>query len=444
MRDSSPLLKPWASSRNIRESVIIITFDSVDTIPPMQQETKKNKALLGGALLVAFLLATFVMRGPVTCVGPVAQTLREVANLDAVGYGVLTALPIVAFGVFSFAGPRLARRIGLSKAIQTALILLSLGAALRMSWGLSSLPLLFLATVLVGAGIALLNVYMPVMVKTLWLSRMGLMMGIYTGVIGFSGAIGGLSSAPLLENYQTLSAPFGLWTLAGIVASIAWYSVQKNLPETTKSSTPSEPHHTTSSTRSTGTSWHTRLRDPLAWALTGVMGLQSLLIYTAAGWMPTYWQTNGMSASETGFWLFVYLLSGLPASIFTARFLALLESEALTGIVLATLYLLGFVGWIAGGVWMLPASIVSGAMQGAMLSYAFLLMARKAKDTARMLGISSMAQGIGYLGAGLGPWVFGLLCRATGAWTLSFSFFGSIIALWGVAACLAARRDALK
>lgn len=403
----------------------------------MQQETKRNEALRGGALLAAFLLATFVMRGPVTCVGPVAQTLREVVGLDTVGYGVLTALPVVAFGVFSFTGPLLANSVGLSKAIQTALILLTLGAALRMSWGLSSLPLLFGATVLVGAGIALLNVYMPVMVKTLWLSRMGLMMGIYTGGIGFSGAIGGLSSAPLLEHFGTLSAPLGLWAVAGIVATAAWCYVLKALPETTKSSTPA-------STNAGSTSWHTRLRDPLAWALTGVMGLQSLLIYTAAGWMPTYWQTNGMSASETGFWLFVYLLSGLPASIFTARFLALLESEALTGIVLAALYLLGFIGWVAGGVWMLPASIIAGAMQGAMLSYAFLLMARKAKDSARMLGISSMAQGIGYLGAGLGPWVFGLLYRGTEAWTLSFFFFGSIIVLWGVAACLAAQRDALK
>ena len=186
------------------------------------------------------------------------------------------------------------------------------------------------------------------------------------------------------------------------------------------------------------------LSDPLAWALTAVMGLQSLTIYTAAAWMPPFWQSLGMSSSETGFWIFVYLLSGLPASVFTPRFMKLVGNDAVSGIILSVVYLAGLLGWIAGGVWLFPASVAAGASQGAMLSVAFLLMAQKSSDMRRMLGISSMAQGIGYLGAGCGPWIFAMLYEKTGAWTSPFVFFGAVLVLWGLAVVASSFRERLN
>ena len=64
---------------------------------------------------------------------------------------------------------------------------------------------------LLGAGIALLNVLMPVVIKTRWSRRIGMLMGLYTGMIGLSGAVGGLTAAPLFAWGGSLSWP--LWFL---------------------------------------------------------------------------------------------------------------------------------------------------------------------------------------------------------------------------------------
>lgn len=90
-------------------------------------------------------------------------------------------------------------------------------ASLSLSWSL-----MLAATVLVGAGIAFLNVYMTVVVKTTWPDRIGAMMGLYTGVIGLSGAIGGLTAAPLARLAGGVSGTTSFWGAAGVAAFLLW------------------------------------------------------------------------------------------------------------------------------------------------------------------------------------------------------------------------------
>lgn len=71
-------------------------------------------------------------------------------------------------------------------------------------------------------------------------------------------------------------------------------------------------------------------------------------------------------------------------------------------------------------------------------------MAQKSSDMRRMLSISSMAQGIGYLGAGCGPWIFAMLYEKTEAWTLPFVFFGAVLVLWGLAVVASSFRERLN
>ena len=394
-----------------------------------------STAAAGGFLLAAFLSVTFVMRGPVTSVGPLAHEICDAMAVGWDAYGTLSALPIAAFGIFSFIAPSLVRRFGLWGGIAAALLILFAGAVLRMA---ANWSVLLAATAFVGAGIAVLNVLMPVVVKTVWVQKSGPMMGLYTGVIGSSGAVGGLLAAPLLALSGTLAFPFGFWALAAGVAILFW-TLARTRPGAEVMRREVHPK----AEGKPKAAFAAMLADPLAWALTAVMGLQSLTIYTAAAWMPPFWQSLGMSASETGFWIFVYLLSGLPASVFTPKFMKLVGNDAVSGILLSLIYLAGLLGWIAGGVWMFPASVAAGASQGAMLSVAFLLMAQKSADMRRMLGISSMAQGIGYLGAGCGPWIFAMLYETTAAWTLPFIFFGTVLVLWGLAVVATAFKERL-
>ena len=392
-----------------------------------------------------FLLATLMMRGPVTAVGPVAELIREAFGASYSDYGLLTAIPIGAFGLFSFFSPNLARRFGLRRAVLCALGILAAGAMLRAFASLSlSWSLMLAATVLVGAGIAFLNVYMTVVVKTTWPDRIGAMMGLYTGVIGLSGAIGGLTAAPLARLAGGVSGTTSFWGAAGVAAFLLWAAFSR-VGDVLRANASSE-RRTGAAGGAARESILSLAVKPMAWALTGVMGLQSLLIYTVSAWMPPYWASLGMSAEATGVWLFIFLVSGLPASVFTARFMQAVGSDARAVALLSLAYLLGLAGWIWGAehAWaMLPGSIFAGAAQGAMLSVAFLLMSKKSSSDGQMLGISSLAQGVGYLGAGFGPVIFGALFEGLGSWMPAFGFVAAAIVLWGVSGLLASLRPAI-
>ena len=135
------------------------------------------------ALLFAavFFFATLMMRGPVTSIGPVAEAIRATFGASYADYGILTAIPIAAFGFFSFFSPQIAEKLGLRRAVGAALAVLAAGALLRTAASLMAhWPAMLAATVFVGAGIALLNVYMTVVVKVNWPHKLGTMMGIYT------------------------------------------------------------------------------------------------------------------------------------------------------------------------------------------------------------------------------------------------------------------------
>lgn len=387
-----------------------------------------RNARLSAARFAAVLSAAFVMRGPVTGTGPLAEEIVAACGTDWAGYGILAAVPIAAFGLGSFAAPALMRRLGAAGASAAALALLVLGAAGRL---LPGFPALLAATAVLGGGIALLNVLIPVVIKTGWPERTGRFIGFYTGVIGLSGAAGGLTAAPLLTATGSLAGPFGFWTVCAAAAFAGWLAAFGLRPDRAREGG-ARPVRLSDA-----------LRSPLARCLTAVTGLQSLLVYTVAAWMPVFWRAEGMSAETAGFWLFVFLLSGLPASVATPKFFALCRNDAVAGLALAALYLAGLGGWFAGGVWLPAASVAAGAAQGAMLSAAFLLMARRTRSGGAMLAVSTLAQGAGYLAAGLGPSAFGLIYAASDGRGVPFAALAAVILCWGAAVCLSRRGEAL-
>lgn len=53
--------------------------------------------------------------------------------------------------------------------------------------------------------------------------------------------------------------------------------------------------------------------------------------------MPSYWRARGMSFEMTGIWIFVFLFSGLPASVMTAKFFKVCPNDRTAGAVLTPL-----------------------------------------------------------------------------------------------------------
>lgn len=105
---------------------------------------KRMSVLIASALVLSILL----MRAPVTCVGPVAESLRETLSVSYATYGVVSALPVLMFGLAGFAAPLLFSKLSTRISLGCVLSLLSVGLALRL---IESLPSLLVGTLFIGS-----------------------------------------------------------------------------------------------------------------------------------------------------------------------------------------------------------------------------------------------------------------------------------------------------
>ena len=151
----------------------------------------------GGTLLaVAVILTALNLRPAVTSVAPLLGDMRTDLGVSATWAGLLTTLPALCFAAAGLAAPRLSTWIGLGRTISAAMIALTVGLALRVVGGAH---LVIGATLIACAGIALINVLIPVVIKGSFPTRIGLMTGIYTAALQGGGALGSAVTPGLEE-----------------------------------------------------------------------------------------------------------------------------------------------------------------------------------------------------------------------------------------------------
>ena len=369
-------------------------------------------------VFVALLLTILVMRGPITCVGAVADEVIRALDIGYPAYGFLSALPIACFGLFCAAAPAMSKRFGLLTTVLICLVLILLGAVGRLIF---SYPVMLIATALIGIGIAVLNVLMPVLLRDYFPNNIPLVMGVFTGFIGFSGSIGAYFSVPLFNAFDSLVAPLALWVVMAAWGLLSWFLV---------------PHGKKISLAGGAFEW-SLLKKPLTWAVIFVMGMQSLTIYTTVAWLPTILSSLGFSASTAGLGSAVFLLVSAPASILTAAFIKVVGSERKAAAIMTVSFALGIMLWLMGGVWSFLGCVLAGVPQGITFSMAMILMAQKTNNLSELLVISSLAQGIGYILAGFGPFICGLLYQGDGYWWPVATFMLTAVFLWGASALYA-------
>ena len=171
----------------------------------------KARSRGAGVLLVAAIVAVALNQRPaVVAVAPVLGDLRAETGLSSAMAGLLTTLPVLCFGAFAPAAPRLARRIGLETAVALSLLLLAAGIALRL---LTPVALLFAGSLFAGAAIAFANVLLPAYVKREF-ERPGMVMGFYSASLNIGAAAGAAFTVPLAERPRDRLAD-GAGPLAG-------------------------------------------------------------------------------------------------------------------------------------------------------------------------------------------------------------------------------------
>lgn len=375
----------------------------------------------GGLLLFAVILVALNLRPVITSVGPMLGAMRESLGVSATWAGGLTTLPGLCFAAAGLSAPWLARRIGLQHAISAALAIAVVGLLVRVLDG----PFVVIGgTIVATGGIALINVLIPVVIKGSFPAQIGLMTGIYTAALQGGGAMGSALTPPMESGFGGWRAALGGWAALALLALVVWLVAAGRARA---SDLPAQP---------TGGSL---LRNRLAWTVTLFFGFQSTLAYIILGWLPEVFIDSGVGKTTAGLLVGLLSLIAVPISIFVSPLAARSGSQSAWIVGLGVFGVAGVVGLLVDAA---AAPLLWSVLVGlglSVFSLALTVIALRARTTDDTAQLSGMAQGFGYLMAGAGPLLFGLLHDATDDWTVPWTFVLVIYALQITMGALAGR-----
>lgn len=383
---------------------------------PSGRRSRFNLVILGAGLILIGLN----LRVGVASVGPVLGDILTDLDLSATTASLLTTIPVFAFGAFAFLTPDLTRRFGMHRVLGVVMIVLAAGIALRLQ---PSLAALFGGTILVGAAIAIGNVLLPTAIKSDFSHRAGLMMGLYSTALFLGAAMASGLTVPMLSVFDgSWRWALGIWAVPAVLAALLF------VPQLRRSRRVKGPKGTLATDGGPGEigepPFRAILRDPIAWAVTGFMGLQSMSYYAALTWVPAIFAESGMPAGQAGWMLSFSAFPAIVTCLFTPAIAGRLRPRWLSVVISAALIAAAFLGLLLAPV---PGAYVwmtlLGLGQGSAISLSLSYIVWRSPDAHHTGHVSTMAQGFGYLFAGLGPIGLGLLHTVTGSWA------GPLIAL---------------
>ncbi|MGH3583698.1 MAG: CynX/NimT family MFS transporter, partial [Mycobacterium sp.] len=374
------------------------------------------------------VLTALNLRPAITSVGPLLGDMRDSLGASAIWAGVLTTLPGLCFATAGLAAPRLAAKVGLDRAITVALVVLSAGLLLRVVDGQA---VVIGGTLVATAGIALINVLIPVVIKRSFAAQIGVMTGIYTAALQGGGALGS-ALTPAFETISGWRTALGAWAALAALALALWLTATSRRGGRT-AAVPYPADEAVPEARPS------LMRSRLAWTITLFFGCQAFLAYVVMGWLPAVFIDEGMSKGAAGLLLGLISVLAVPVSIVIAPAAARRPSQSGWIVGLGALGFVGVTGLaVAPDVAPLLWSVLLG-LGMSVFSLALTVIALRSRDATDTARLSGMVQGIGYLLAGVGPFLFGLLHDLTGGWTVSWGMVLAVYAVQLVTGALAGR-----
>lgn len=376
-------------------------------------------------IVAAIVLTGLTMRVAVTSVGAVLTDLERGLHASSSAAGIITTLPVIAFAGIGFLGPRLAHRFGEHRLVAAALLATTAGLVLRAVAG--SVWMFAVLSMLALTGGAIANVLLPALVKRHFPDRIGTMTAVYTTSLALGLTASAGFTAPLAElGGQSWRFGIGAWALLSAVAVLPWLPMLAG----DRPDPASQPDRVP-------LSW--LLRSKLAWALVLMFGTQSFQAYIAFGWFTDFFRHHNLDATEAGLLLAFYAALSIPVSMAIPALAV--RGQRLIVVVLSAAGLISYLGMLTApvaGAWLW---MLLGGISGGMFPLALTMIGLRSRQIATTAALSAFVQGIGYLLAGAGPLLVGVLLGVSDSWTWPLVLL--ILAVLGSAATgwYAARPD---
>ncbi len=361
-------------------------------------------------VIAGILMVALNLRPAITSVAPLAERMHA-GGLSRQTIGLMTTIPLILFGVAGLWAGWVGRRIGFARALGAGLLILCFGCLLRSVPGPGEPVWRMAGTVLIGAGIALGNVLLPGVVKTRFPNHLGPMTSLYSTGLNLGAALGFAASVPLAEALPG-GWPSSLAAWGGMALLTLFIWSPQMLPQPARR----PPTHPLASIAELS-------RQPRAWQITAYMGLQSMVFYAAAAWLPTVLQGRGLSETAAAHWVTYMQILGCAASLLVPTLAGRVKSQSLWAFGCVLTSGLGLTGILTlPAQWTGLAVLVLGLGVNSSFGLALLLIAVRSRDGDTAAGLSSMAQAVGYLIAAPGPWLVGWLFESTDSWAVALGF----------------------
>lgn len=376
---------------------------AVGPLESMPQKTRYE----GIIMIIGIVIIAANMRAPITAVGPVIKEITEQLRLTPVLVGLITTIPLISFALLSTFTPKVAKKLGLERLLLYSLLVLTIGLVTR---SIGNVSFLFLGAALIGAAITIANVLMPAFIKKEFPAKVGVVTGVYLVAMNLTSALAaGYSISIGKVSGLGWKGSIGIWGVLALLAFFIW------LPQVRK-----KPGFSLQEKSKKGTSlWKSRL----AWQVSIFMGLQSLLFYCLAAWLPALLQDWGLSADRSG-WVLSYIqMAQLPIMLIGPILAGRMRDQTSLVWITFILLFLGLGGIVFGKTdYVIISVILIGISLGLAFTLATMFFVLRTRHSSEAADLSGMAQSVGYLIAACGPPLFGALYSLTNNWYVPLVF----------------------
>jgi CP family cyanate transporter-like MFS transporter len=343
------------------------------------------------------------MRAGLTIMSPLYPILKDQYHLSSFQLSFLTSLSVLCFAGSAFLMPLVGKIGGTNRVIALTLSVLSTAIFLRM---VGNLPMLFFSSLTVGVSIAILNFSLPVWVKENAPEHSGLLTGIYITIMGSFAALSTAVAVPLAHatswGWRFSMVP---WVVLGVISSAWWLLRITRTPEPVQLQVSSTFHSIL-------------LKRSGAWSIAIFFGLQSMLFYGTATWLPTILVSKGYSLTHAGLAVSLTGFAGSLIGIVAPHYSSKLKNIRTLLFLLGLMISLSFAALIFDSgsrliIWLLISNI------GLSITFplSLLLTVTRSANAAETRSLSIMAQSIGYLMAAFTPGIVGAIFDLTLSWS---------------------------
>ena len=389
-------------------------------------------ALIKLAGLLALVFIAIILRPPVAAVGPLLGQIDKALELGPTWLSVLASAPVFCFGLGAFVGPALVRRFGLHGAMNLVLLLLAAAVILRVFGG--AIPLLA-GTFAIGLAIAVGNVLLPTVVRTDYPARISLVTGIYTTLLALSASFAASTAVPWAESLGDWRWALLVWGVPALAAVLLWSTQLRHGKDAAEVGSTAEQQPSQLAAEQAAVR-----RSPITWYLVGFFGLQSLGFYAILGWLPTALTVAGLDEGEAGAILGLTTAVGIPFGLVLSTVMGRFKSLALPAAIASLFAAIGFALLAIDLSQPTPdlaaraslAGVLIGMGQASTFPLSLALIGSMASTKNQTTLLSALSQGWGYLLAGLGTLIVGMIAAQTKSFALPMAALAvlSFVQVW--------------